>query len=124
MHQLHVKRYERVPRIAHQKYDLCPRQLARRHEIFSTNSLPKARLHPLLREVVGENHSGNIRFVITVRPQRERPAGTLAKICAEKSADPGAAAFRHGNNDRVTAGKLARATAQVPTAKTSTPARI
>ena len=62
--------------------------------------------------------------MIAVRPEREGVAGALAEIRAKKRAHPGATALRNRNHDRVTARELARAAAQIPTAKTATSARI
>ena len=62
--------------------------------------------------------------MITVGAEGERFARPFAKIGAEKSPHPGASAFRHRDDNCVATGKLARAAAEVPSAKTATPARI
>src|SRR6267378_7247044 len=50
--QLHVKRDKRIPRIAHQEYQMGPGQLPCRHQIFTASPLPERRFHSLFREIM------------------------------------------------------------------------
>src|SRR5437016_116187 len=124
MDQLHVKRDESISRIAHEKNDMGPGQFSCRNQIFTANALPQRRFHSLFGEIVREDQTRNVRFMITIRPEREWTASALTKICAEKSPHPGASAFRHRDDDGVAARKFARATAEIPSAKTATSSGI
>src|ERR1043166_3824729 len=103
MNELHVKRNESVPRIAHEEDHARPGELTRRDKIFSANPFPKSRFHALFREIVRKNHPRNVGRVISVGTKGERLTASFAEIRAEKSADPGAAALRDRNHNHIPA---------------------
>src|SRR2546421_286068 len=101
MDELHVKRNKSVARIAHEQNHARSGEFARWDKIFSANTLPKGCFHSLFGEIVRKNHPRNVRRMISVGTKRERMAGPFAEICAEKSADPGAPAFRDRNDHHI-----------------------
>src|SRR5262249_33820665 len=103
---------------------MCPRELACRNKIFPANAFPKSPLHSLFGEVVGKNHPGNVRFMVTIRAKGKWAPSPFAKIGAEECADPGASAFWDRDNHGVASGQLARAAAEIPAPKTAPTTRI
>src|SRR6266513_5092556 len=107
-----MKRNKNIARIARQQDDGPAGPFPLRDEILAAEFVPTVGLGPLLEKIVGID---NVRHaLVLLRLEAKGLPDFFAKIGAEKSADPGAAALGNGNDKRVAAGKLARAAAQVP----------
>jgi hypothetical protein len=110
---LKVKRDETIPRVSREQNYFCPAKLPSWHQIFAAQSVPEITFSPVLEQIVRKYDPRETWLVVTRWLESEFQTVPLAKVCAQKCANPCASAFRYRENDDFPTGKCTGAAAKI-----------